>query len=139
MGSATEGPTGRGEVEGPEAGAAEVVETDQIIWDDVADEDWDPRWWHRDHPVFSAVAGFYAGIVSVTVLPALYVGVLRSVGTPEQVERYFWWLLLVLLVPAWLVLSGRSRRGGLYMVLGMVVTLAVVLGVGFSVLWVMSR
>ena len=151
MGSATGEPVGR-EVEETDtfAGAdaladadasedAEPAEDPEGVED--ADALGDPHlgWWRRDHPVFAAVAGFYAGIACVTLLPALYVGVLHTLGGTAQVERHFWWLLLVLLVPVWLVVSGRSRRAGLYMLLGMVVTCVVVLGVGGAVLWVVAR
>jgi hypothetical protein len=96
-------------------------------------------WWHRDHPTFSSVAGFMAGIATVLLVPALYVMVLRQFLEHDRVEQWFWGILLVLLVPGWLIVSGRSRRAGLYALLGMLVAVVVVISVGALVLWVLAR
>ena len=43
--------------------------------DDVGD-DRQPSWWHRDHPTFAALTGFFTGLLFVALVPAMFVGVL---------------------------------------------------------------
>ena len=53
----------------------------------------------------------------------------------DRAERYFPFVLVTLVVPTALVLWPRTRRFGLYMIIGMVVTALVVGGVAAVVLW----
>lgn len=99
-----------------------------------------PRdWWHRDHPTFTALAGFFSGMLFVTALPGAFAGILRLLFTYETAEKYFPFVLLALVVPAVLLVSPRSRRFGTYMLLGMVITALVVIGVTSLVLYFMVR
>ncbi|MFN8194797.1 MAG: hypothetical protein U0R80_11015 [Nocardioidaceae bacterium] len=108
--------------------------------------DWDsgmparqPDWWHRDHPTFTALTGFFAGLVTVAVLPALFVGVLRAAFSDRAAEEAFPFVLLFLAVPIGLMVFPRTRRFGTYLMFGMAVTLLVVFGVGTFVFWLMLR
>ena len=94
-------------------------------------------WWHRDHPVFAPVAGFCAGLVFVTVVPGGWIGVLRLLLDYDTAESLFPLALIGLVVPLGLVAAPRTRRFGLYMLLGMAVTAVVVLGVASLVLWLL--
>jgi hypothetical protein len=94
-----------------------------------------PDWWHRDHPTFTALAGFFTGLVTVVLVPGFFAGVLHTVFSTTTVERLFPFVLVLLAVPLALTVSGRTRRFGLYMLLGMVLTAVVVLGVAGVVLW----
>lgn len=94
-------------------------------------------WWHRDHPTFTALSGFFAGMLFVTAVPGGFAGVLRLLFTFETAERWFPLVALALLVPLGLLVAPRTRRFGTYMVIGMVLTLLVVLGVASLVLWFM--
>ena len=94
-------------------------------------------WWHRDHPTFTALAGFFSGMLFVTAVPGGVAGLLRLLFTYETAERWFPLVALALLVPLGLLLAPRTRRFGTYMVIGMVLTLLVVLGVASLVLWFM--
>lgn len=96
-------------------------------------------WWHRDHPTFTALSGFFAGMIFVTAVPGALVASLRLLLDFETVERYFPLLALVLVVPLALVLLPRSRRFGKYMWIGMVLTLLVVGGVASVVLYFLVR
>lgn len=95
-------------------------------------------WWHRDHPVFAALTGFFTGLAFVALVPALYGAVLRSVVSDETAEALFPFVLVTLAVPLGLVITERTRRFGKYMLLGMVVCAVVVIGVATLVLWVLA-
>ena len=94
-----------------------------------------PNWWHRDHPTFAALSGFFTGLLFVALVPAIYVGVLSLMFDNDRVEELFPFVLVTLLVPLGLVTSKRTRRFGTYFWIGMVLTAAVVIGVGALVLW----
>ena len=94
-------------------------------------------WWHRDHPTFAALSGFFTGMLFVTAVPGGFAGVLRLLFTYETAERWFPLVTLALLVPLGLLIAPRTRRFGTYMAIGMVLTLLVVLGVASLVLWFM--
>lgn len=94
-------------------------------------------WWHRDHPTFTALSGFFTGMLFVTAVPGGFAGVLRLLLDYDTAERWFPLVALALLVPLGLLAAPRTRRFGTYMVIGMVLTLLVVLGVASLVLWFM--
>ncbi|WP_460716723.1 hypothetical protein [Nocardioides dilutus] len=96
-----------------------------------------PDWWHRDHPTFSALSGFFTGLLFVLLVPAVFVGVLSLLVDYDRVEELFPLVLVTLIVPLGLVLTPRSRRFGTYMWVGIVTTAIVVVGVGALVLYVL--
>ena len=96
-----------------------------------------PDWWHRDHPVFSALSGFFTGLLTVIVVPGAFAAILNAVFTYERAEDYFPFVLLIFVVPFGLLAVPRTRRFGRYMLLGMVLTAVVVLSVAALVLWVL--
>lgn len=98
-----------------------------------------PDWWHRDHPTFAAVTGFYAGLVFAIVVPGLYVAILAALFGQDRAEELFPFVLVTLAVPLLLVILHRTRRFGEFMWVGMISTTVVVLGVGAGVFWYMMR
>jgi 4-amino-4-deoxy-L-arabinose transferase-like glycosyltransferase len=102
-------------------------------------EDRPVDWWHRDHPTFTALAGFFSGMLFVTVIPGVFVAALRLLFEYETAEDLFPLVLLTLVVPIVLLAVPRTRRFGTYLVLGMVLTALVVLGVASLVLYFMVR
>src|SRR4051812_3239733 len=100
-----------------------------------ADEADKPSWWHRDHPTFAALSGFFTGLLFVALVPAIYVGVLSLMFDSDRVEELFPFVLITLVVPLALVVNPRTRRFGTYFWLGMVLTAVVVVGVAAIVLW----
>ena len=94
-----------------------------------------PSWWHRDHPTFAALSGFFTGLLFVLLVPALYVGALSLFFDSDRVEELFPFVLVTLVVPLGLVANHRTRRYGTYFWVGIVLTAVVVLGVGALVLW----
>ena len=100
-----------------------------------AAEERQPNWWHRDHPTFAALSGFFTGLLFVALVPAIYVGILSLMFDNDRVEDLFPFVLLTLVVPVGLVANRRTRRFGTYFWIGMLLTAVVVVGVGGLVLW----
>lgn len=96
-----------------------------------------PSWWHRDHPTFTALSGFFTGLLFLILVPGVYGAVLNAMVAYDTAERLFPYVLVALLVPAVLLVVPRTRRFGRYMALGLVSTAVVVLGVGGLVLWIL--
>ena len=66
----------------------------------------------RDHPTFVALAGFFAGLMFVTVVPGGFAGVLRLLFPFETAERLFPIVAVALVVPAVLVAHPRPAGSG---------------------------
>jgi hypothetical protein len=90
-------------------------------------------WWHRDHPTFTALSGFLAGLALVILVPGLVV-VVRP-GLLDHAAGLVLLFLVLLMVPVALAAVPRTRRLALYVALGMVVTVVVVAVVAAVVLW----
>ena len=112
---------------------------DRAVAADRSPETPPPDWWHRDHPTFTALAGFFSGIAFLSLVPATYVGLTRLVMSDETAEALFPFVIVLLAVPLGLVITERTRRFGKYMALGMVLSAVVVAGVASVVIYVMSR
>lgn len=98
-----------------------------------------PDWWHRDHPTFTALSGFFSGMLFVTVVPGGFAALLRLLFDYGTAEELFPFVLVTLVIPIALVAVPRTRRFGTYFVLGMALTALVVLGVASLVLYFMVR
>ena len=96
-----------------------------------------PDWWHRDHPTFTALTGFFTGLAFVIVVPGLFAAILGWIFEYHRAESLFPFVLVTLAVPIGLVIAPRTRRFGIYMLLGIATTALVVLGVAAVVLWYM--
>ena len=96
-----------------------------------------PDWWHRDHPTFTSLTGFFTGLAFVIVVPGLFAAILGWIFEYHTAEDLFPLVLVTLAVPIGLVIAPRSRRFGKYMLIGMGVTALVVGGVSAVVLWYM--
>jgi 4-amino-4-deoxy-L-arabinose transferase-like glycosyltransferase len=98
-----------------------------------------PNWWHRDHPVFAALSGFFTGLVLVIVVPGAFAAVLAAIFSTERAEELFPFVLLIFVVPIGLTAAPRTRRFGKYLLLGMLLTAVVVAGVAALVLYILIR
>jgi len=96
-----------------------------------------PSWWHRDHPTFTALTGFYTGLVFVILVPGVFGGILATAFDQERAEELFPLVLVTLALPLGLLIPRGTRRFAAYMWIGMVSTLVVVVGVAALVLWFM--
>jgi len=92
-------------------------------------------WWHREHPTFTAITGFFTGLGFVIVVPGLFATILNLLVDYQRAEELFPFVLVMLAVPIGLLVVQRTRRFGIYLVIGMLVTLLVVAGVAALVLW----
>ncbi|HXH77870.1 hypothetical protein [Nocardioides sp.] len=95
------------------------------------------NWWHRSHPTFAAITGFFAGMVLVTALPGGFAAILRLLFSDETATELFPFALLGLAVPIVMLAKRKTRRFGVFMVIGMVLTAVVVLSVTSLVLFFM--
>ena len=102
-------------------------------------EERQPDWWHRDHPVFTPITGFFTGLLFVALVPAGFLGALDYFFDEETASGLSPLLATMLVVPIGLLVWRPTRRFGRYMVLGMVVTALVVIGVTTLVVWLLAR
>jgi hypothetical protein len=122
---------------GERSGKIVVMMTEQSEQDDTEQRQTD--WWHRDHPTFTALSGFFTGMLFVTLVPGGFVGLLRLLFEYDTAEELFPLVLVSLVIPIALLAVPRTRRFGIYMLLGMVLTALVVLGVASLVLYWMVK
>lgn len=85
------------------------------------------------------VAGlaFFCGILAVTVWPGGFTWLMNSLFDEETAERLFSLVTLILLLPIGLLAGGRTRRFGLYLALGMVISAVVVVSVAAATSWIL--
>ena len=98
-----------------------------------------PDWWHRDHPVFTPLSGFFTGLVTVVLVPGLYAALLNQLFESHTAEDLFPFVAVILVVPLALMAAERSRRFGRYMLAGMLLTALVVVAVGALTLWILVQ
>ncbi len=96
-----------------------------------------PTWWHRDHPVFVPLAGFFTGMLFIIVIPGTYAALLKALVGYQRAETLFPFVALTLLVPIGLLVPRHTRRFARYMLFGSIATVVVVVGVGALVLWIL--
>lgn len=96
-------------------------------------------WLHSSHPTFAAITGFFAGMLFVTAVPGGFAGLLRLLFSYDTAEKYFPLVLIALVLPIVLLIKRKTRRFGIFMVIGMVITALVVLGVTSLVLALMVQ
>lgn len=100
----------------------------------------EPRnWWHRSHPTFAAITGFFAGMLFVTALPGAFAALLRLLFPLGTAERLFPFVLVALALPIFLLARRKTRRFGIFMAIGMAISALVVLGVASLVLYFMVQ
>ncbi len=116
-----------------ESGATPAVEQDG---EEPAPE---PDWWHRSHPTFASLVGFFTGVAYVIVIPGIYATLLGLLLSDSSAQKLFPLIALALIVPLGLLVPRKTRRFAQFMLLG-VVTTAVVIGLtAVLVIWVMVQ
>ncbi|GAB4005847.1 hypothetical protein [Nocardioides ultimimeridianus] len=93
-----------------------------------------PDWWHRDHPIFVPLAGFFTGMAYVLFVPGVYGALLKLIVGYKKAEDLFPFVLLMFVVPIGLLVPQHTRKFGRYMLLACIATLVVVVGVAVGVL-----
>ncbi|WP_170219464.1 hypothetical protein [Nocardioides litoris] len=99
-----------------------------------------PRFWHRSHPVFTPLAGFFTGMLLVVVVLGLLGAILDQV-VGYDVSAHPWVFLLalgvLLVVNLGLVVVEGTRRFARYMLFGILTTPAVVAAVAALTAWIL--
>jgi hypothetical protein len=99
----------------------------------------EPSWWHRSHPTFAGLVGFYSGVAYVILVPGLYAAVLSLMLGDATAQRLFPLVLVALVVPVAMLVPRKTRRFAQFMLLGVVLT-AVVIGLTAGlVIWVLVQ
>jgi hypothetical protein len=99
----------------------------------------DAGWWHRSHPTFAGLVGFFVGVAYVIVVPGGYAALLSVVLSDDTARRLFPLGLLALVVPLVLLVPRKTRRFAQFMLLGVISTAVVVGLTTVVVLLVMIR
>jgi hypothetical protein len=98
-----------------------------------------PSWWHRSHPTFAGLVGFFVGVAYVIIVPGLYAAILSLLLSDTTAQRLFPLVLIALVVPIALLVPRKTRRFAQFMLLGVVLT-AVVIGLTAAVVvWVLVQ
>lgn len=98
-----------------------------------------PDWFHREHPVFFPLAGFFTGMVYIIVVPGLYTAIVSALVSDERAEELFPFVLLALAVPIGLLVPQHTRRFARYMLFGTITTVLVAGTVAAVVLWILLK
>jgi len=99
----------------------------------------EPSWWHRSHPTFAGLVGFFTGVAYVIIVPGLYAAFLSLLLSDSAARRLFPLGGLALVVPLVLLIPRRTRRFAQFMLIGVVST-AVVIGLTtVLVVWVLVQ
>src|SRR5262245_26560847 len=116
-----------------ESGSAPTVDADP------GDEGTEPSWWHRSHPTFAGLVGFFTGVAYVIIVPGIYAALLSLLLGDKTAQRLFPLVLVALVVPLAMLVPRKTRRFAQFMLLGVVLT-AVVIGLTSAlVVWVLVQ
>src|SRR3954453_13167859 len=63
-----------------------------------------PDWWHRDHPTFASLTGFFTGLGFVVLVPGLFIALLHVLVDDDTAERLFPFVLITMAVPVGLLI-----------------------------------
>jgi hypothetical protein len=105
--------------------------------EDQPDDGPEPSWWHRSHPTFAGLMGFFTGIGFVILVPGIYGTLLNAFLGEKTAEKMFPLVLIALVVPLAMLVPRKTRRFAQMMLLGMVATVLVVGLTAALVIWVL--
>ena len=115
------------------------VEPPEVGPDDSPDEGPEPSWWHRSHPTFAGLVGFFAGVAYVIVVPGGYAALLGLLVSDTTGQQLFPLVLVALVIPIGLLVPRRTRRFAQFMFLGIISTVLVVAATAGLVIWAMIK
>jgi hypothetical protein len=99
----------------------------------------EPSWWHRSHPTFAGLVGFFAGVSYVIVVPGVYAALLGLLVSDATAQQLFPLVLVALLIPIALLVPRKTRRFAQFMFLGIVSTVVVVAVTAAVVIWALIQ
>ena len=98
-----------------------------------------PSWWHRSHPTFAGLVGFFSGVAYVIVVPGLFAALLSLFLADSTVQRLFPLVLIALIVPLIMLVPRKTRRFAQFMLLGVVLTIVVIGVTAGLVIWILVQ
>jgi hypothetical protein len=106
---------------------------------EAGDEGPPPSWWHRSHPTFAGLVGFFSGVAYVIVIPGVYATILGLLLSDSAAQRLFPLVLVALVIPLGMLVPRKTRRFAQFMFLGILSTALVIAATTALVIWVMVR
>lgn len=104
-----------------------------------AEDEPQPDWWHRSHPTFAGLVGFFTGVAYVIVVPGIYAALLSLVFSDRTAQRLFPLVAVILVVPLVMLIPRKTRRFAQFMLLGAVGTALVIGLTAALVIWVLVQ
>ena len=83
-------------------------------------------WWHRSHPTFAGLVGFFTGMAFTILVPGIFAAILGLIFSVQKAQDLFPFVLLALVVPIALLVPRKTRRFAEFMLIGIGATLLVV-------------
>src|SRR3954454_15567845 len=114
------------EQDGEDDAEADLEDDAEADLEDEGDSAPEPSWWHRSHPTFAGLVGFFSGVAFVIVVPGVYGALLSLLLGDTTAQRLFPLVLIAVLVPLALLIPRKTRRFAEFMLLGVVLTIVVV-------------
>ena len=106
---------------------------------DDAEDGPEPSWWHRSHPTFAGLVGFFTGVAYVIIVPGVYAALLGLLVSDTTAQKLFPLVLLALVVPLALLVPRKTRRFAQFMFLGIVSTAVVIALTTALVIWLLVQ
>src|SRR5690242_5934688 len=103
------------------------------------DEGPEPSWWHRSHPTFAGLVGFFAGVAYVIIVPGVYAALLGLLLGDSTAQKLFPLVPVALLVPIAMLVWRKTRRFAQFMLLGIVSTALFIAATASLVIWVIVK
>ena len=107
--------------------------------EDAPDEGAEPSWWHRSHPTFAGLVGFFTGRRLRHRRPGCLRRPLGLFVSDATAQKLFPLVLVALVIPIALLFPRKTRRFAQFMFLGIVSTVLVVAVTATLVIWVMIQ
>src|SRR6478752_5913314 len=86
-------------VDTSEAETPEETTPEETTPEEEPDEGPEPSWWHRSHPTFAGLVGFFTGVAYVIVVPGVYAALLGLFFSDATVQKLFPLVLVALVIP----------------------------------------
>jgi hypothetical protein len=106
--------------------------------EEVEEED-EPSWWHRSHPTFAGLVGFFTGVAYVIIVPGVYAALLGLLVSDSTAQKLFPLALLALVVPIAMLVPRKTRRFAQFMFLGIISTAVVIVVTAALVIWLLVQ
>jgi hypothetical protein len=106
--------------------------------EEVEEED-EPSWWHRSHPTFAGLVGFFTGVAYVIIVPGVYAALLGLLVSDSTAQKLFPLALLALVVPIAMLVPRKTRRFAQFMFLGIISTAVVMVVTAALVIWLLVQ